>query len=76
MLKNHMSTCKKTHVNMQHLFLMDIPPRLHFHLYERVRASKRGLFRQSASMEPHVLQQDVIARSSLRATMAMSEPQL
>ena len=22
MLKNHMSTCKKTHVNMQHLFLM------------------------------------------------------
>ena len=24
MLKNHMSTCKKTHVNMQHLFLMFI----------------------------------------------------
>ncbi len=23
MLKNHMSTCKKTHVNMQHLFLMN-----------------------------------------------------
>ena len=23
MLKNHMSTCKKTHVNMQHLFLME-----------------------------------------------------
>ena len=22
MLKNHMSTCKKTHVNMQHLFLI------------------------------------------------------
>jgi hypothetical protein len=22
MLKNHLSTCKKTHVNMQHLFLM------------------------------------------------------
>ena len=25
MLKNHMSTCKKTHVNMQHLFLMRSP---------------------------------------------------
>ena len=25
MLKNHMSTCKKTHVNMQHLFLMLTP---------------------------------------------------
>ena len=25
MLKNHMSTCKKTHVNMQHLFLMLLP---------------------------------------------------
>ena len=23
MLKNHMSTCKKTHANMQHLFLMN-----------------------------------------------------
>ena len=23
-LKNHMSTCKKTHVNMQHLFLMTV----------------------------------------------------
>ena len=26
MLKNHMSTCKKTHVNMQHLFLMGRNP--------------------------------------------------
>ena len=29
MLKNHMSTCKKTHVNMQHLFLMFRAPPAH-----------------------------------------------
>ena len=41
MLKNHMSTCKKTHVNMQHLFLMDAPE--NYPHFAAPRARVRGL---------------------------------
>ena len=43
MLKNHMSTCKKTHVNMQHLFLME---RDSERACERERESERASERE------------------------------